>query len=156
MATPTYTALATFTASGTESEVTFSSISGYADLVIVINGNVTDTTRRIVSLEINGSTSGWSRVVMFPTSSATASDNSIALMNDTNDAPSLHICQIMDFDASDKHKTVLTRTAQADTSSVDAQAMRWANTAAGTSVSVAVIGYAFKSGTTVSVYGIAK
>jgi len=62
------------------------------------------------------------------------------------------IAQIMDYSATDKHKTILTRTNEPD--EVWATACRWANTAAVTSVSFRYESTSLASGTTVSLYGI--
>jgi hypothetical protein len=65
-----------------------------------------------------------------------------------------NITQIMDYSATDKHKTLLSRK---NTSSVvvNAQAGRWANTAAITSIVCTVdSGATFSSGSTFSLYGV--
>jgi hypothetical protein len=61
----------------------------------------------------------------------------------------------MDYSATDKHKTVLVRSnIPADT--VAAHAVRWANTAAITTVGVAAISGTWSAGTTFALYGIAS
>jgi hypothetical protein len=61
----------------------------------------------------------------------------------------------MDYAATDKHKTVLTRNNVSGTG-VEAQAARWANTAAITSVTVITSsGAGFATGTVISLYGVA-
>jgi hypothetical protein len=62
------------------------------------------------------------------------------------------ILQIMDYSATDKHKSALTRTTHTSQSVVEALASRWANTAAITSL--AVSGGTFNVGSTFALYGI--
>jgi hypothetical protein len=65
------------------------------------------------------------------------------------------IHQIMDYSATDKHKTVLTTRILA-ASYVDRFAQRWANTSAITSMEVFASSNAFAIGSTFSLYGIAS
>jgi hypothetical protein len=59
----------------------------------------------------------------------------------------------MDYSATNKHKSVVTRNDHP--SHTQAQANRWANTAAITSISIAVRGgSSFASGSTFSLYGV--
>ncbi len=64
------------------------------------------------------------------------------------------IAQIMDYSATDKHKTVLVRVGNVGNSEVGANAGRWASTAAITSVRVAPNDGTFSSGSTFNLYGI--
>jgi hypothetical protein len=59
----------------------------------------------------------------------------------------------MDYSATDKHKTVLTRNNITD-NNVTAIASRWANTAAITSVTVLSPSSTITSGSTISLYAI--
>ena len=61
--------------------------------------------------------------------------------------------QLMDYSATDKHKTVLTRSGT-NLDGVEALAGRWANTAAVTSWVILTSSAAFASGTTFALYGI--
>jgi hypothetical protein len=62
----------------------------------------------------------------------------------------------MDYTASDKHKTVLARNNVPGTG-VEAQAARWANNNAITSITVITSsGAGFATGTVISIYGIAS
>ena len=65
------------------------------------------------------------------------------------------VLQIMDYSATDKHKTALARNNVAGIG-VEASATRWANTAAITSVQVYVDTGSFAIGTTLSLYAIAS
>jgi hypothetical protein len=94
------------------------------------------------------------------TNSAAYTDTRIFL--DNSDAVStsrlMSIANIMDYSATDKHKTVLVRSGYASTEGrvVEAEAARWANTAAVTSLAVSTSSNAMASGTTLSLYGIAS
>ena len=60
---------------------------------------------------------------------------------------------IMDYSATDKHKTVLSRSGQAN-SAVDAWAGRWANTTGITSFGMAPATGNFQAGSVFSLYGV--
>jgi hypothetical protein len=65
------------------------------------------------------------------------------------------ITQIMDYSATDKHKTSLIRGNDAG-AEVIAHAQRWASTSAVTSVRALITANNFASGSTFSLYGIAS
>jgi hypothetical protein len=68
----------------------------------------------------------------------------------------MNILQIMDYSATDKHKTALLRESENQVSTVLAEAQRWANTAAITSLTIVPqVGPNFTSGSTFALYGIA-
>ena len=161
MPTSTYVALATTTLSGTASSVTFSSISGsYRDLVLVVDCEATSNLD--VGVRYNGDTgSNYSYVLMRGTSSgtssgATGSSDRIYLGTTalSTDNRGTYILQVMDYSATDKHKTSLHRTNYNDTAIVGAFAARWANTNAITSLEVFAHTSSFKVGSTFSLFGI--
>jgi hypothetical protein len=157
MPTPTYTPLATVTLGTAAASVTFSSIPAtYRDLIFVFNG--TTTIDDGVGLRFNGDTgSNYSNVRMFGNSSGAGSDTSTTTRIPTTAGNSslrtAFISQVMDYSATDKHKTVLTRNNITD-NNVAAIAGRWANTAAITSVTVLSPGSTITSGSTISLYAI--
>ena len=163
MPSSTYTALATITLTGTDTEVVFGSIpSGYRDLVLVINGSVNFAGADSTIMRFNGDTgSNYSNVRMVGTGSAatsyadTAAYAYIGVEVDTSRFTI--VTQIMDYSATDKHKTLLSRGNQA-AGWVTGFASRWANTSAITSVSVLAnaSGSVFQAGSTFSLYGIAS
>ena len=63
------------------------------------------------------------------------------------------IAQVMDYSATDKHKTFLTRESRTG-AAVAAIASRWASTSAVTSLAVIGDGGNFASGCTFSLYGV--
>lgn len=160
MATPTYTALATFTATGTESSVTFGSIpSGYRD-VIIQGGGSGSTTSPVLEIRVNSdSGSNYSYVYMLGTGSSALSgssgDNRAYAGEWGGTAESSCYVQFMDYSATDKHKTILSRAGNPG-NRVDAFANRWANTSAITTIECYLSSGTFNAGTTLSLYGIAS
>jgi hypothetical protein len=159
MPTPTYTALANTTVAVAAASITFSSIpSTYRDLIVVFNG--TTLIDDGVGLRFNADTgSNYSNVRMFGNSGGTGSDTSTTTRIPTTAGNSslrtAFISQVMDYSATDKHKTVLNRNNITD-NNVAAIAGRWANTAGITSVTVLSPGSVITAGSTITLYGIAS
>jgi len=159
MATPTYKALATTTLSGTAASITFSSISSsYRDLVAVVNGELSTANTPDLQMKINADSSNYSQVFMRGNGSTTASGTYTAInLNSASTWSSgrryNHLVHIMDYSATDKHKTVLARGNWAG-GDINATASRWASTNAVTSISFTVASGSFAIGTTFSLYGI--
>jgi hypothetical protein len=162
MPTTTYTALATVTLGTTASSVTFSSIPAtYRDLILVTEGTL--VTASSVRFRYNAdSGSNYSRVAAQGftggTDSGAGTEGQIVPFLPNNFEASSRfavIANIMDYSATDKHKTGLFRTnGRADGSGLVAMAAaRWANTAAITTVEV-LTGTTFATGTTFSLYGV--
>lgn len=155
MATAAMTALQTITLGASASSVTFSSIPAtYRDLALVVNGNSNEG--QAISLYMNGDTgANYNTVLMYGNgTSAQSFTQTDARIGAVYAEPNTVIAQIMDYSATDKHKTVLTRTNAAGTTTF-ATAYRWSNTAAVTSLNIAVLG-TFSSGCTFSLFGIAS
>jgi len=158
MPTPTYTPLATVTLGSSASSVTFSSIPAtYRDLIIVLDGTSSQTDSGCV--RFNGdSGNNYSTVLMGGNGSTTFSDSipnsskaffGTKFTNRTN-----AIIQVMDYSATDKHKTFLARESTAQ-NEVRADCARWANTAAITSIELSHFGATnFSTGSTFSLYGV--
>jgi len=157
MATPTYTLIDSTVLSSAASSVTFSSIpADYRDLVLVVEASTTasgystlransDSGSNYTYVHMNGNGSG--------TSSATGTASTLNLYpyfyaGNKN----LVITQIMDYSATDKHKTALARGNDPTTTGAYAIASRWANTAAITSLTLAIADWA--AGSTFYLYGI--
>ena len=162
MPTPTYTALANITLGSSASSVTFSSIPAtFRDLVLVINANGTVQTE--LFLRFNSDTgSNYNTVRMQGSGSATASattTNATGMrLNGNGDIMTNFsfnaVIQIEDYSATDKHKSVLSRTNSSN--GVDACAGRWASTSAITTVLAYPASGSFATGTTAALYGIAS
>jgi len=154
MATPTYELIDSTVLGSASASVTFSSIpADYRDLVLVSNvigssGNVrlrynadSSLIYSEVSMYGNGSTT---------TSNSNTSQSSAYLFISGTDG-SIMVTQIMDYSATDKHKTGLNRFNVAGY--VGAYAHRYASTSAISSLEV--FGSTFDTGSTFYLYGIA-
>jgi len=158
MATPTYTAIASITLGSSASSVTFSSLpQGFRDLVLVISGQ--QTNNGDVNFYFNSDTgSNYSRIYMLGdgsgTSTLSTTSSTYGYISATVESSS--ITQIMDYSATDKHKTVLNRSDLTNSFTI-AQAGRWANTAAITSIELdANSTGTFDTGCTFALWGIAS
>lgn len=162
MPTPTYTPLANVTLASTAYLVTFSSISqSYRDLVLVVNC-LADTAANLMVRFNTDSGNNYNQVNMQGNGSTSASNASsnvnliyIGPTTNSTTTPSSHIVNIMDYSATNKHKTLLARGNEAG-SLVQAMTGRWANTAAVTTLEVYGSGTNFRAGTTMTLYGIAS
>jgi hypothetical protein len=157
MPTPTYVSLGTITLASTDSEIVFSSIPAtYRDLVLVHVGATSAEDQ--IRIRFNSDTgSNYSFVQMGGDSSGTFSTSGTldgARISFGSTAINSTIVHIMDYSASDKHTTLLSR-ANKGAGDVRAHAARWANTAVVTTVSFYPITGTFSVGTQVSLYGIA-
>ena len=156
--TTAWVPLATTTLSGGETSVTFSSIPAtYRDLVLVINGSGSAGGSMPVQFNGDSTASNYYNVYGYGYSSGTdygAPNNNNFLSWDTGEC--MAIMQIMDYSATDKHKSVLCRMHRGSYSSVWMLAGRWANTNAITSVSFAPSSGTLNSGLTASLYGSNK
>jgi hypothetical protein len=142
--------------------VTFSTIPGtYRDLRLVISGTMSSSSSP--SIRFNGDAgANYSYVSMYGFSSGPASTStSGATQGPCGWIPTSPTGQftltidIMDYSATDKHKTFITR--GSDTGSyVDSVCTRWNNTAAITSILVTgyLGGGTYAAGTTMSLYGV--
>lgn len=155
MPTPTYIALATFTAAGTETGVTFSNIPNtYRDLVL--QGNVIgNTANGVFSLAYNGDSANRTGVRMWGNGSGTGTSD---LPTDGINSATIGsgvgslIVEILDYSATDKHKTNLVRSNDAGVILM-AGANRWASLSPITSIAL-TSNRTFQSGMTLTLYGI--
>jgi len=150
MPTPTYTPLANITLSSSAASVTFSSISqAYRDLVLVVNA-----TSSAFLITFNGdSGSNYTQVRMSgngttASSSAFAAGTYLGLLG-----YSAAILNVMDYSATDKHKSSLQAEDQANATM--RYANRWANNSAITTLAITGYGSNLPSGTSIALYGIA-
>lgn len=158
MPTSTYVALANTTLVSSATNISFTSIpSTYRDLVLVVDG--TPSASGVSAGLIFNSDSGlnYSSVIISGSGSAAgAAGNTNTSFGDCaffNTTGKMNfIVQILDYSATDKHKSLLSRSNDAG-SFVIAYYARWANTAAINSVQVVS---QFAAGTTLSLYGIAS
>jgi hypothetical protein len=158
-----YTPLANITLSSSASSVTISSITaGYRDLVIVLTGEGGNGDF-YPRLRFNGDTaSNYSGVFARGDGSATftyaSTENGLetgSIYASISDSVQI-TWNIMDFSATDKHKSVLVRGDRANQMTT-MFAGRWASTSAITSIQLfSSNGNTLAAGTTLAVYGIAS
>lgn len=166
MPTNTYTALATLTLTGTDTEVVFASIPAtYRDLILII-GNMTSTAANTLYCRVNGDTgSNYSYVYALGSGSATDSGQSTStasglLLGGLYGIPSATatttVTQFLDYSATDKHKVSLSRY-NSSSNETSMSAARWASTAAINSLTIRVApSGSFQTGSTFSLFGIAS
>ena len=165
MPTPTYTPLANITLGSSAASVTFSSISqAYRDLVLVIVGRSSVTTSASDDTKLNFNTGGLYPMVNMSgdgTSATTSSASGPSTMDfgplstsySGNTANSQVVMNIMDYSATDKHKTVLIR--HDNKLRTTAEVSRWNQTAAITSILLDLTDGNFVVGSTFALYGVA-
>jgi hypothetical protein len=164
MPTATWIALANYTVSGsTDGLVEFTNIptTGYSDLVLVMEYN--PTTTESAYIQLNGDTgTNYFRTLMYGSGSgsgtvvANASVNRMRPGTGIPNARHVLIAQFLDSNATNKHKTVLTRFDDASNETA-AGVFRWANTNAITSITIGQdASGAFNVGSAFSLYGIAS
>lgn len=160
MPTPTYTPLANITLGSSAASVTFSSISGsYRDLVLVYAGSRSSGGVNVVARLNSDTGSNYSAVYMAGNGSSTLTGAGSSTSFDCGYYPGTGQANfqmnLMDYSATDKHKTALIRTNDS-TGFVAAYAHRWANTAAVTSILIFPGAGTLDAGTTLALYGIAS
>lgn len=160
MATPTYELIETETLSSSASSVTFASVpQGFRDLVLVIDKLGTS----LIGTEIQFNSDTGSNYVYMnfsgdgnAISSGDGTETSVRPGgNATATVRKQVICQIMDYSATDKHKSVLVRS-NVETAETRFYYTRWANTNAITNIYIDPIINQFAAGSVFSLYGIAS
>jgi hypothetical protein len=162
MPTATYTPLATVTLGTATSSVTFSSIPAtYRDLILVMD-SLNSSGIEQLKLTLNSDTgSNYPYVSMRGNGSSalssSSSANPFALLDESAFANAtnrhIHNVSIMDYSATDKHKTLLSRANNAAIAT-DAIAIRWASTSAVTSINIFYQLGNINSGSTFNLYGV--
>ena len=157
----TYTQINSVTLAAASASVTFASIpQNFRDLIVVVNATNTVGANYNSLARLNGDTGNNNPSVIMQgqgtsTGSFTRNGDGAAQIGWSNSGGnSAIIAQFMDYSATDKHKTILSRNnTQADR--VNAIAARWANTSPVTSIMVFSEGGAsWASGGTFTLYGI--
>ena len=156
----TYDLLDSTTLTSSASSVTLSGISqDYRDLILVTQAiPVTtatpsmlfnsDTGENYHAVTMRGNGSTTTSVTRSPRAYLAVSGDESLFENQF-----MMIVQIMDYSATDKHKSVLSRAGRAS-GGTSAIAGRWASTAAITSVTLNTLANDYAAGTTVYLYGI--
>jgi hypothetical protein len=154
MPTPTYTLIDSVTLGSSASSVTFSSIDQtFGDLVLVFSGTGLNNSYYI-EFNADATSSNYSYVRMVAFASPGSGSGAFPQVGSIDNVIGNNISQIMDYSATDKHKTTISRANFSDYT-LGAYAMRWANTSAITSLK-AYADNSFDSGCTLFLYGIAK
>lgn len=159
----TYVALANITLGSSASSVTFSSIPNtFRDLVVVIDATISASDTSI-DLEINADTNSgnYSSIYAFGAGSGspgsgTLSSSGLQVTYSPSGGRQLIIAQLLDYSATDKHKTLISRgNATSGSDWVSMWAGRWASTTAVNQIRVKFPQTrTFSSGTTMALYGI--
>ena len=174
MPTPTYALIDSTTITTATTSITLTSIDqSFGDLILVANKLVTGGAMND-NVRFNGDTgSSYNYVIAEknqtgsgdPGYSTAKTNQTVAKYYQTSYGTSTNgavlVLQFMDYSATDKHKTVLARNSNPDTDAnyggVSMGAIRWANTAAITSIELRSSNTVeFAIGTTLNLYGIAK
>lgn len=157
MATPTYDLIDSVTLSSSAASVTFSSISGYRDLVLVSQALPSGSESNFYARYNGDSGSSQYHYVFMSGNGSTASSSSAngpQMPFGRCESGAMSVNQIMDYSATDKHKTHFERR-NSTTDRAWAFAGRWNSTAAITSILLAPYSGDFASGSTFYLYGIA-
>lgn len=163
MPTPTYTPLANVTLGSAASSVTFGSIPAtFRDLICVVVATGSTTLQGRIRLNSDSGSNYSYQRMSGSGSSATATEQSSqssgyvsAIAQATTTGQLQMSINIMDYSATDKHTTIVSRADQA-ANGTEAFANRYANTAAVTSVQILTSTGNWAIGSTFALYGIAS
>jgi hypothetical protein len=160
-----YIPLATVTLGGSDSDISFTNIPAtFKDIVLVGNWQ-NSSTASAGRLQVNGDGgSNYNGVWMTGNGSTTSSGSESsqtsariagAISGPDNVFTNMVTITFLDYAATDKHKTILSRFGSANRES-QATASRWASTSAITSIRFFdILGQTFQTGATFSLYGVA-
>ena len=161
MALQSITALASITLQSASASISFSGIpQNYRDLVLVFNGEIT-ASATLGAYRFNGDeTSSYTGIYTANALSGTRSTTSADFFYQGAAGRSVATIQVMDYSATNKHKTILARSGQTQ-EWVFMYANRWANTAAITSMTLLPVSASspftplstWMAGTTINLYG---
>lgn len=161
MPTSTYKPIANITLSSSAGEVNFTNITQqYRDLVIVINATASDGNR-IVLMGMNDDNSSavlWTAMTGNGSSMLSQNADWVQLYTtygyeNLTTTPSVITINVMDYSATDKHKTFLVRSSNSS-NSVSALAGRQASNNAITKFRIYPNGSTFAAGSSFAIYGI--
>lgn len=164
MPTATYTQIASTTLSVATQTVTFSSISSaYRDLVLIARCATSDGSSDVLSLELNGGTSGYNVLTLEGDGSnglsgSGAGDSKLMLSKNNysiNDTYGLFEVNFMDYAQTNKHKTILSMGGSHNLRTSVAVG-RWASTDAITSITCRMDSSFrnFRAGSRFTLYGL--
>ena len=153
----TYEPIATTTASGSVSSITFSSISGsYTDLVLIFDGKTSTASEwglRFNSDSGNNYSSTWVAGSSGVAQSSRYSNTNFATLSYIRTDKTMSIAHIQNYSNTTTYKTVLARTSE--TGGVWGLVSLWRNTSAINEITVVNTGsYNFSNISTITLYGI--
>jgi hypothetical protein len=154
----TYTPIATNTLGSATSSVSFSSFSGYTDLVLVFQTKL--TASNAIKVQYNsdtGSNYSYTRLYGIGSGSGSSDRASNASYFDAGFSASdtvNQIIQIMNYANTTTYKTALSRASTEGGSQVFANAWLWRSTSAITSIQIAGASGNLDTGSTFTLYGI--
>lgn len=149
-----WTPLANLTLASPQSSVSFSSISqNFKDLVLIVDGGAPSGQISDLFLGFNGTTGSYSMVRAYGTGSGVGSSTNGGSAGTIYATFGNRIINIMDYSATDKHKTWITRDNN-PANNVFMIVATWQSTAAVTSFSIYGDSANFATGTTFALYGV--
>lgn len=160
MPTMTYTNLATVKLTAATSSIIFDSVPfGFGDLIIVVQG--TTSVSGNGRMRLNSDSGNNYSYVYMGGNGTTASSNTATLDNyarvsrdaDTGASPLQMNINIMDYSATNKHKTILSR-ANNVVSGTEGLVSRWQSTAVVTTIEIFASAGTWDIGTTAILYGV--
>jgi hypothetical protein len=155
----TYTPIATYTTSGSQTLVTFTSFGGYTDLYFTISnfGSGSGGNTRMRFNSDSGSNYSWTVLTGDgSTASSARGTNDTSTVSSYNGADGVTLINVQSYSNSTTNKTILSRAGKAGTG-VDAVVGMWRNTAAITTITFQANTAgtsAFGNGIIFNVYGI--
>ena len=162
MALQAITALAQITLQASASSITFSGIPNtYRDLILVFQGTTTPANGAGFVRFNSDSANNYNNVIMAgnttpPYSGLRTGISAIDFAQDfavEAGANNASVLQVLDYSATDKHKTVITRTNIGSSNVPAAMIGRWTSSAAINSVTFTLNQNAYAAGATFSIYG---
>jgi hypothetical protein len=162
MPTPTYDLIASNVLGTDVNSLTFTSITAsYRDLVVVAEFRAFNNSFQPgMAIRLNNNTGSiYSTIYMGGngsstfTSSSSGDDRSLDAGSASSTESRFQTYQIMDYSATDKHKTILCRSGRAG-ADVFAEAIRFASTSAVNEINLLAINGRFNTGSSFYLYGI--
>lgn len=159
MPTPTYTPIWSTTLAASTASVAINGIpQTFKDLVLVWQATTSTTAYTRMSFNSDsGSNYSWVNAYGYSGGAGSGSGSSTSFQLSSSGTSEIQQgnFQLMDYSATDKHKTGLFRDVQDNAGSVSMVATRWASTAAVTTIAITRASGTFAAGSTFALYGIA-
>jgi hypothetical protein len=162
MGVPTYLPIANVTLGSAATNVLFTNITQqYRDLVLITAGTKSTSPSYAIAFQFNGDGgNNYHNVYAYgdgtSTGSGVQSPAGIGLIGRVSTSQATGVTHFMDYSASDKHKTILSRGSAADSYAI-MYAARWANNAPVTQLLLGIEGpggSTFAAGMSFALYGV--